>query len=1054
MAQQISIKNKTLEKLFHLIAQSECTARVAHELAKGEPVFIKPAGRLFLELIAIHLHKRGNTPVVFILHEEDEMLFMREELRNLTGSEAGFFFSFADEDAFSMDEVEQRLLTINQLIDHTAPFIITNLEGLSCSVPSEHVFKQHTVCIRSDTAHDFTALVEKFVHMGFGRVATVGEIGEFSVRGSIIDVYGYGMESPYRIEFEADTIVSIRPFDPFTQRTSGTAHECRILPMMDELDRQGTWTILDYLPPQSLFIFPEYSFLDDETERLPDLTGRRQLILSNEGIAFEFHKPAEFHGDLTRLNAHLHSMEQDTVVIFCESDEELSRCDFLLSEEFPAIAFETFNIGEGIESEKHRIHILTDKELFGKGFHPQKVKKAELTFRPENLSELKPGDFVVHEDYGIAIFERIDSLEHQQQKTECLVLRYAGGDTVYVPIAAMGRVSKYRSLDKGLPKLSSLSSMKWVRKKQNARKALADMTEDLLELYAARASVKGFSFSPDTVWQKELEARFPYEETEDQNRVIREIKRDMESSHPMDRLVCGEVGYGKTEVAIRAAFKAAMDSKQVIFLAPTTVLAEQHYHTFADRVKGFPLRIGMLSRFVKRKEQKKLIAEIASGDVDIVIGTHRLLGDDIDFHAPALLIIDEEHRFGVSQKEKLKQKRKTMDVLSMSATPIPRTLQFSLLSIRDFSIIETPPKGRLSVTTRIIHFSGELIRGIILDEIRRGGQVFFVHNRIQSLSATASRIQKLVPEARIAITHGRMQARIIEQRMLDFLTQRSNVLVTTSIIESGLDIPNANTIIIDRADTYGIAQLHQLRGRVGRSNRKAYCYLIVGKHITHEARKRLSTIYTHSHLGSGLALAMKDLEIRGAGNLLGRKQHGHIANIGYDLYMKLLHEAVQQLKGERKPKEIVPEVFAALDAYLPDKYVEDESARVDIYRRLSAIQRFEEIQSISLELRDRFGALPPAAQMLLLIARIKILCTGRGIRRVSLHSRHMELWFTEERSPSKKSLETLIRETDKDFFMDYSEGFFRLRFDTGLKKIVKDLKKILQFFPKYAIVED
>jgi transcription-repair coupling factor (superfamily II helicase) len=1054
MEQRIAITDTTLLEVFNLIAKSDITVRVSRTLATGASATIKPAGRLFLELLAVHLSNEGNSPVVFILHDEDEMLFMREELKAITGTEVGFFYSFADEESFSMDEVEQRLLALERILSKSLSFIITNPEGLSYPIPTESMYRQYTIQFQERETLDFTSLAERLSTMGFSRVATVGEIGEFSVRGSIVDIYGYGMDYPHRIEFQGDEVISIRSFDPFTQRTRATTNQCKVLPIVDQFGEGETRTLLNYLSPQTLFVYSELLFLDYQADRIPDLGGRRQLVLSNDGLVSEFQKPMEFYGDLPRLKTYLGTIEKDVVVVCCESDEERARSEFLLADEFPGIAFVTFNIGEGIESHKGAIHILTDKELFGKGFHPQKVRKSELTFRPEDLSELKPGDFVVHEDYGIAVFERIGSLEHEQQKTECLVLRYAGGDMLYVPIGAMGRVSKYIGLDRGTPRLSSLSSMKWERKKRNARKALADMTEDLLRLYAVRSTAKGFPFSPDTVWQKELEVSFPYEETNDQLQVIREIKRDMESSLPMDRLVCGEVGYGKTEVAIRAAFKAAMDSKQVILLAPTTVLAEQHYHTFTQRMKGFPLRVAMLSRFVKRNKQKEIMSKIASGDVDIVIGTHRLLGSDIAFHDPGLLIIDEEHRFGVAQKEKLKKKRKEMDVLSMSATPIPRTLQFSLLSIRDFSIIETAPKGRLSVTTRIIHFASEFIRGIILDEIRRGGQVFFVHNRIQSLEAIASRIRRLVPEAHIAVTHGGMRSEVIEQRMLDFLSCKSNVLVTTSIIESGLDIPNANTIIIDRADTYGIAQLHQLRGRVGRSNRKAYCYLIVPHRISHEASKRLSTIYTHSHLGSGLALAMKDLEIRGAGNLLGRKQHGHIVSIGYDLYMKLLQETVQGLKGERKPKEIIPEVFASIDAYLPREYIEDESARVDIYRRLSSVQRIEAIAEIRDELQDRFGALPREAQMLLLIAHIKMLCTGMGITRVSIHTDHMELWFAQDRFPTKKSLETMVRELDKHFFMDYSEGFFRLRFDTELKKIMEDLKKVLQFLPKYAKIKD
>jgi transcription-repair coupling factor (superfamily II helicase) len=1054
MKNSIRITDTTLLGIHKLVGQSTVFEQVRHELRDAQSVFIKPAGRLFLELLAVSLSNEFNAPVVFILEDEDEMLFMREELRTITGREIGFFYSFAEEDAFSLEEVEDRLLAIDRTLTGSLTFIVTNPEGLSYPIPLESVYRQHTIELNKHESMGFTSLVEKLISMGFTRVATVGEIGEFSVRGSIIDIYGYGMQYPHRAEFQGDEVISIRSFDPFSQRTRSTEHRCKVIPISDQLGGDTTDSILSYLPPQTVFVYSELLFLADNKAELPALKGRRQLVISNEGLDPGFRAPKEFHGDLTRLKAYLRTIERDAVTICCESDEERDRCEFLITEEFPSVAIATLNIGEGIESDSPPVHIITDKEIFGKGFHPRKVKKKELTFRPENLSELKPGDFVVHEDYGIAIFERIDSLQHQGQNTECLILRYAGKDTLYVPIGAMGRVSKYIGLDRALPQLSNLKSMKWERKKKSARKALADMTEELLELYAAREEARGFRFSPDTIWQKELEARFAYEETEDQLKVINEIKEDMESPRPMDRLVCGEVGYGKTEVAIRAAFKAAMDSKQVIFLAPTTVLCEQHFNTFKVRVQGFPLRVAMLSRFVKRSDQKRIIADIAAGTVDIVIGTHRLLGNDITFRDPGLLIIDEEHRFGVAQKERLKKKRQEMDVLSMSATPIPRTLQFSLLSIRDFSVIETPPSGRLSVTTRIIHFASELIRGIILDEIRRGGQVFFVHNRIQSLKSTASRIQRLVPEARIAVTHGRMRTEHIEQRMVDFLALRSNVLITTSIIESGLDIPNANTIIIDRADTYGLAQLHQLRGRVGRSNRQAYCYLIVPQRVSREARKRLSTIYTHSHLGSGLALAMKDLEIRGAGNLLGRKQHGHITSIGYDLYMKLLQEAVHALKGDKGPKALVPEVFSAIDAYLPQSFVEDESARVDIYRRLSSIQRLEQTRRIAEELKDRFGALPREAKMLLLISQIRTLCTGKGIKRVSVHREHMELWFAEDRYPSKKSLEGLVKGIDKQFFMDYSEGFFRLRFNTEIKKIMDDLKKILQFFSRYASIED
>ncbi|TET24528.1 MAG: transcription-repair coupling factor, partial [Candidatus Cloacimonadota bacterium] len=820
-----------------------------------------------------------------------------------------------------------------------------------------------------------------------------------------------------------------------------------LLPILEACNGKETHSIMDYISGQALFIFPEFLFLDEVYENLPDIRHRNQIIISNDGVDSGIQKPMDFHGNLQLFKEHLTKIQEHRVYICCESDEERKRCEYLLEDEFPSLRFETLNIGEGLAAQAWNLFVFTDKEIFGKGFHPKRIEKSEITFKPENLSELKPGDFVVHEDYGIGIFQKMEKIEHKGQLTECLMIEFEGGDVLYVPIGAMARVSKYRGLIKGTPKLSNLSSMRWEKKKRSAKKAIEDMTKDLLKLYAERELLKGFRFSQDTVWQNELEARFQYEETEDQLRAIQDIKNDMESDRPMDRLVCGEVGYGKTEVAIRASFKAVMDSKQVLFLAPTTVLCEQHYQTFTERLRHFPINISMLSRFVSKREQKQIIDDTKTGKVDIVIGTHTLLSDKISFHDPGLLIIDEEHRFGVAQKEKLKNTRKKMDVLSMSATPIPRTLQFSLLNIRDFSIIQTPPKGRLSVITRIIRWNSGFIREIILAEIRRGGQVFFVHNRIEELNSVAARIERIVPEANITVTHGRMKSILIEKRMLDFLSGKKNVLLTTSIIESGIDISNANTIIIDRSDLFGLAQLHQLRGRVGRSNRRAYCYLIVPARISREARKRLSTIYTHSHLGSGFALALKDLEIRGAGNLLGHKQHGHIASIGYDLFMKLLQETIRELKGEGGKEKEIPEVYSDLPAFLPTSYVEDEISRIDIYRRLSAACKSQTVHTLEEDLNDRFGTPPQETKTLLLLSLTKIICSGKGIQKVSVHKDYVELSFLKARFPTKRNIESLLKNVHKKYFIDYSEGYFRIGFNIQLKKIIADLKKALQFFP-------
>jgi len=1047
MGNLINTQSKILAEIFSKLEKSTFFQRVLGELKKEKRVFIKPAGKLFLEILAITIQKQGFSPVLFMSQDDEELFFMREEIRNIFRKKTGLFYSFNKEVSLNMEEIEDRFLTLHRMLTGDMEFIITNLEGLMLNIPSENILKRYSLRFFNNQKLDFSFLIESFNRMGFTRVNTVGEVGEFSVRGCIIDIYGYGMDFPKRIEFLGDIIISLRSFDPFTQKTIRKEKKFTLLPITEEFALEKKNTLLDYIPDSSLFIFSEYLFLDEVFHKIPDLAGKYQIILSNDGLDAGVKRPQEFHGNLRLFKEYLRKLRNKTIFIVCESDEERDRCEYLLSIEFPDLIFDVLNIGEGCMSEEWAISIITDKEIFGKGFHPKTIEKKEIPFKPETVSELNPGDYVVHVDYGIGVFEKMGKIKHKGQLTECLLIRYEGGDIVYVPISTMSKVSKYIGLIKGIPKLSNLSSMIWVKKKKSAVKAIEEMTKDLLKLYAERKLVKGFSYSQDTVWQKELEASFPYEETEDQLKAIKDIKDDMESTKPMDRLVCGEVGYGKTEVAVRAAFKAVMDSKQVLLLAPTTVLTEQHFNTFRERLKNFPMRTEMLSRFVKKSKQKNIIIDIKNGKVDIIIGTHRLLSNDIEFYDPGLLIIDEEHRFGVAQKEKLKEKRKVIDILSMSATPIPRTLQFSLLNIRDFSTIETPPEGRLSVITRIIHWNTRLIREIILSEIRRGGQVFFVYNRIHGLSSIAKRLKNIVPEARIAVTHGRMKPSIIEEKMLDFLSGKCNLLVTTSIIESGLDIPNANTIIIDRADTYGLAQLHQLRGRVGRSNRRAYCYLVVQQKLTMEARKRLSTIYTHSHLGSGLALAMKDLEIRGAGNLLGKRQHGHIAKIGYDLYMKLLQETVRRLKGVKTSQMVISEVVSSLTAYIPSTYIEDESSRIDLYRRLSVCDMLNTVKEIEGEMKDRFGTLPHEVETLLLLTRIKIIASEKSVKKVSVKENFLELSFEKNRFPSKKNIEKLFSKVNKKFYIDYSEKFFKIRFKTEYKKIFSDLKKVLIFFP-------
>jgi transcription-repair coupling factor (superfamily II helicase) len=645
--------------------------------------------------------------------------------------------------------------------------------------------------------------------------------------------------------------------------------------------------------------------------------------------------------------------------------------------------------------------LLTDGEIFG-WLKPQPRRP----YRPKPItpesyfSDIASGDYVVHIDHGIGTFRGLVCLDVDQAQREYLQIDYAAGDKLYVPTYQGDRISRYVGATAEPPRIDRLGTAHWSRVKSSVKKAVEEMARELLELYSIREVVQGHAFSPDTPWQHELDASFPYIETDDQLRAIEEVKRDMEKSRPMDRLVCGDVGYGKTEVALRAAFKAVMDNRQVALLVPTTVLAQQHYRTFKERLAPFPVEVEMLSRFRTQSEQHGILDRLRKGTVDIVIGTHRLLQKDVEFHDLGLLIIDEEQRFGVAHKEQLKQMRREVDVLTLTATPIPRTLYLSLAGARDMNTIDTPPEYRLPVVTRVIPYDEALIRRAVLRELDRGGQVYFVHNRVQGIRQIASRLSKLVPEADIAVAHGQMEESKLAQVMTDFAAGRHDILVCTSIIESGIDIPNANTLIINRADRFGLAQLYQLRGRVGRSTVRAYAYLLYDEDapLSEEARKRLHTIKEASDLGAGFRIAMRDLEIRGGGDVLGTRQHGHISAVGFDLYCRLLAKAVQELKGgEREgaaeapptplrltpPEAAGPTVDLPLDAHLPEDYVEEEALRLGIYRRMAGLTTLEEIEEMGRELEDRFGALPVQVENLFYLLRIKILATDAAVETVS-----------------------------------------------------------------------
>ncbi len=735
-------------------------------------------------------------------------------------------------------------------------------------------------------------------------------------------------------------------------------------------------------PPQMLF-----DSVEDLDRRLT--SQKRVKVLSiptPAAIHLGFRGVEPTGGSLKILNSMLEQSAHEgyRIYILSETQGQARRLEEVIEPKWESITIGVGSLKRGFVLDEVNLKVITEADIFGDFIRRPKHVRFKGGIALESYRELNVGDYVVHVNHGIGRFGGIERLVVDGTETECILIHYLGGDKIYVPIDQLDLVQKYIGKDGEPPALSKLGGLGWERVKARTKKAIKKMAEELIRIYAIRKARPGYAFKPDTLWQKQLEASFMWDDTPDQIRVTEEIKRDMESEKPMDRLVCGDVGYGKTEVAIRAAFKAVMDAKQVAVLVPTTVLAQQHFYTFKDRLAEFPIVVEMLSRFRTKAEQKRIIEGIRQGTVDIVIGTHRLLQKDVEFKDLGLVIIDEEQRFGVAHKEAFKKLRTTVDVLTLTATPIPRTLHMALLGARDMSIIDTPPPDRLPVETHVLPFDEEVIVNAMMREIDRGGQVYFVHNRVQTINTVAQHLSSLLPQARIAIAHGQMSERQLERVMLDFVNKKYDVLVSTMIVESGLDIPNVNTIIVNRADTFGLAQLYQLRGRVGRSRQKAYAYLLVPrrKHLTDEQRKRLKALLEFTQLGSGFKIAMRDLEIRGAGNILGPEQSGYIAEVGFDLYCKLLEEAIKEIKGEPIEPRVETRVETDLPAFLPDTYVDDSKQRVIFYKRLVELRKPEEVDELEAEIKDRYGALPTEGRYLFEFQRLRLLAIKAGVTRI------------------------------------------------------------------------
>lgn len=929
--------------------------------------------------------------------------------------------------------IRQRMKVIKALLEEKELTVVTSIDGCMDFLESLEKIKEQLIHYESDSTVDIEQLKNQLVALGYERVGQVEMPGQFSVRGGIVDIYCLTEENPWRIELWGDEIDSIRSFDPESQRSLENLEELTIYPAVEHIGDKDMVSFLDYFPEERTIIFldepnrltekggaveeeyrqsrmhreekgsrnlPEnwlcsFEQLQKELNKRncisvcalePKQAGwkvREKFYLEVKSISaynnsFELlvkdlhqykkqgYRIALLSGSRTRAERLAKDLQEEGLAAFYGQDYDREIC--------PGEIMVVYgHAKKGFEYPLVKFAVMTESDIFGQE-QKKKKKKNYSGSRIQDFAELSIGDFVVHEKHGLGIYRGIEKVEVDRIVKDYIKIEYRGGSNLYIPATQLDCLQKYSGADASkAPKLNKLGTQEWNKTKIKVRGAVKNIAKELVELYAVRQEKEGYVCGPDTVWQREFEEMFPYEETEDQLSAIEDAKRDMESTRIMDRLICGDVGYGKTEVALRAAFKEVQESRQVAYLAPTTILAQQIYNTFVQRMKEFPVRVELLCRFRTPAQQKKAIEDLKKGQVDVIIGTHRILSKDVQFKNLGLLIVDEEQRFGVTHKEKIKQLKKDVDVLTLTATPIPRTLHMSLIGIRDMSVLEEPPMDRMPIQTYVMEYDEETVREAINRELRRGGQVYYVYNRVTDIADVALRIAKLVPDARVDFAHGQMSERELENVMYSFVNGDIDVLVSTTIIETGLDISNVNTMIIHDSDRYGLSQLYQLRGRIGRSNRTAYAFLMYRKNVMlkETAEKRLAAIREYTDLGSGFKIAMRDLELRGAGNLLGAQQHGHMNAVGYDLYCKMLNEAVKEAKGIHTMEDFETSVDLNVDAYIPDSYISNEFQKLDIYKRIAGIETQQDYDDMLEELLDRFGEPGKAVLNLLAIAKLK-----------------------------------------------------------------------------------
>lgn len=1121
------IKHKTLQTLAKEIKN------------KNANIFLNSCvGSAFAFVIAGIDNMLKHTNHLIIMESKEEAAYLCNDLETLLEDENSdyetkhvvFYPALTNKKreniSINNDNAVLRLQILNRLNKGEKLIIVSYPEAVEEKVVTSKSLDERKIIIKQGQDLSIDEKLSELDAYGFECVDFVVQAGQYAIRGGILDVFSFAQQLPYRIEMNGDRVESIRTFDIATQLSIEEKQSFIIIP---DLERESTDNNdTSYSEPQNKEKVSLFSYFDSESViwarnlsvslektslyyeaedmqktylnrgEIVDAIARYTLIESglklsksqNFNINFSTVVQPSFNQDFSLFAENLQdfSLQGYDNMFFVRDEKQKLRIENIIKEyenegKIIKVRFLDYSISSGFIDNDLKQTLFTDHQLFNRynRYHIQDNADKKESITIDELLALKPGDYVTHIDYGIGRFSGLEKLNNNGREQEAIRLIYKNNDILYVSIHSLHKISRYTSNEGTEPKLNRLGSTTWQTLKERTKKKVKDIAKDLIRLYAQRKASKGFAFSADSFLQNTLEASFMYEDTPDQYKATKAVKRDMEQQYPMDRLVCGDVGFGKTEVAIRAAFKAVNDSKQVAVLVPTTILAFQHYKTFSERLKGMPCRVDYLNRFRSSKEKKEILQNLKSGKIDILIGTHAIVSKNIEFKDLGLLIIDEEQKFGVSVKEKLKQMKVNVDTLTLTATPIPRTLQFSLMGARDLSVINTPPANRQPITTEIISVgfddkksfspkkeeelsnSQTQIKRAIVNELNRGGQVFFVHNRVQNLENIYSMIKRLVPQARIAIGHGQMDGKELEKVMMDFINEEYDILLSTTIVENGLDIPNVNTIIINDAQNYGLSDLHQLRGRVGRSNKKAYCYLLIPSEeiLTDQAYKRLQAICEFSSIGSGFALSMRDLDIRGAGNILGAEQSGFISDIGYDTYNKILFEAMEELKENefsslypQQQKDYVKEciIETDLEVLIPDKYISNITERFKIYKELDSISNEEELISLQKELRDRFGKIPQQTLDLFDIVRIRKMAKDMAVEKLVVKREKAQLTFVRNKESQFYSSEKFQRIL---LFANQFANRCLLKEDNeSLTLIIKDIKTVTQVKQMFSLMNN